>query len=306
MPVGSRQEFRSSQEIDPEKSYSLEDEGAARGYYIGLFGIILKYTLSFLFVILFIAAQKADQETFFLIVIMSSIYIFGWMAVKQAGLKDIAAYETVLDALAWGVFFGFVVRVTEGVVWIASANLLGMSANYFGIDHMSPFVPLLNSPWTQEMSANNPLMFGGYVIVGISLVVAAVSEEMFYRAGMIYGIGFLTDKRNMGKTTATILMLIAQAGVFALLHAIVYQQLAQIIALFAGGIIFGLIFLWKKDLSIPILAHVTLNLSSMTGIASDFLLQNPIYIILIIAGTIIMVYLIIIRNKNSMEKNERE
>lgn len=307
MPAGKRQQFRSSQDVDPEKSYSLEDEGATRGYYIGLFGIIFKWSLGFMFIILLLAAQDVDQPTFVLIVIMATIYIFGWITTRSAGLKEIAAYETIGDVIAFGVFFGFVIRVTEGIVWMISAELLGIitEVGAFGIDRMSPFIPLANSAFAQELAVNNPLMAGGYVLVAVGLIVAAVAEELFYRGSMIYGIDWMTDKRGFGDDTAKGSMLLLQAAIFALLHALVYGQWAQIIALFAGGIIFGLLFLWKKDLSVPIIAHVTLNLTSLSGVAQEYLLENPIYIVMIIAGVILMIYFIVTRRSGKMDELER-
>ena len=303
MPVGSRQEFRSSQDLDPAKSSSIEDEGAARGYYIGLFGIIFKWSLGFLFVILAISVQGADLSVFILVVVMGMVYIFGWITTRAAGLKEIATYETIADVLAFGVFFGGVIRVTEGLVWMATAHFSGIiiESGVFGIDHMSPFVPLANSPYAQELAVNNPLMAGGILLIAVGLIVAAVGEELFYRGSMIYGINWMTDRKGFDSTVATITMLLFQAAIFALLHALVYQQWAQIVALFAGGIVFGFLFLWKKDLSIPILAHVTLNLSSLWGVAQEFIMANPIYLIVIIAIGILMIYLIVRRRKINPE-----
>lgn len=308
MPVGSRQEYRSSQELDPERSTSLEDEGAARGFYLGLFGIIFKWSLGFLFVILAISAQDADISTFILISVMFMVYVLGWITIRNAGIKEIATYETVGDVLAFGIFFGFVIRVVEGLVWMGTAWLSGViiETGVFGIDHMSPFLQLANGPFAQELAANNPIMAGGTVLIAVGLIVAAVGEELFYRGSMIYGINFLTDKKGTSAGVATILMLFFQAGIFALLHALVYNQWPQIIALFAGGIVFGVLFLWKKDLSIPILAHVTLNLSSMTGIAQEYLMANPIYLILLIGAAMLLIYLMVRRKKRKPEnKNDR-
>lgn len=305
---GKRQEYRSSEMVDPEKSYSIEEEGAARGYYIGLFGIIFMYALGFMFIILLISSQGADSYTFALIVVMASVYIFGWITIRSAGLKQIASYETVGDVLAFGVFFGFVIRVAEGVVWVVSANILGLIVDngIFGIDHMSPFLDLKNTPFVQELSANNPLMAGGYVIIAISLIVAAVGEEMFYRGSMIYGIAWMTDKKGFGEDVSKFTMLVLQAAIFALLHALVYQQVAQIIALFAGGLIFGILVLWKKDLSVAILAHVTLNMSSMYPVAQDFLIANPIYIVLIIVGVMVFAGIVLARSKGSPDELVRD
>lgn len=303
MPVGSRQEFRSSQELDPSKSTSLEDEGAARGFYLGLFGIIFKWSLGFLFVILAISAQGADISTFILIVVMFMVYVLGWISIRNAGLKEIATYETIGDVLAIGIFFGFVIRVTEGLVWMVTAHLFGViiESGVFGIDHMSPFLPLANAPFALELAANNPIMAGGIVLIATGLIVAAVGEELFYRGSMVYGINWMTDKRAFSYNVAAGTMLLFQAAIFALLHALVYNQWAQIIALFAGGIIFGLLFLWKKDLSVPIIAHVTLNLSSMTGIVQEFLFANPIYLIIIVGVVIMMIYLIVSRRSGNPE-----
>ena len=288
---GRRKEYYQTQQVDPSKSFTIEDEGRARGYYMGIFGTMIKYFTSFLFVTLLLASQSLEGATTALIGLMAFLYIFGWIATYQAGIKDVPAYGTIWDVLMIGIFFGFVIRIVEGLVSIATFNT-------FDLDRMSPFENLANS----ELFANEPIMLGGYTLIIIGLIVAAVAEEMFYRGSMVYGISWMTDKRGWSDGASKVISLLIQAFFFAVLHAAVYQQLHQFFALFAGGIVYGLLFLWKKDLSVCILAHMTLNLSSLVGDLGGYLTENPLLLIVIGFVMIILVYFIV---KNQRRKELR-
>lgn len=289
--TGRRKEYYQTQQVDPSKSFTLEDEGRARGYYMGVFGSMIKYFTSFLFVTLLLASQTLGASVQFIIGLMAFLYIFGWIATYQAGIKDVPAYGTIWDVLMIGIFFGFVIRIVEGLVSMATFNT-------FDLDRMSPFQILAES----ELFANEPIMLGGYTLIIIGLIVAAVAEEMFYRGSMIYGIGWMTDKRGWGEDASKGISLLIQALFFAILHAAVYQQLHQFFALLAGGIVYGLLFLWKKDLSVCILAHMTLNLTSLVGDLGGYFVANPLLFILLGFVMIILTYLIV---KNQRRKELR-
>ena len=269
-----------SQDVDVRRSYSIEDAGEARNYYIGLVGIILKFFMGTMFVLLFLAAQTAGIETQWIILLMFSIYVSGWMASRQAGLKDIATWQTILDVLAYGVFLGFAIQVTEGLVAQALTGVFELS----------------------QFGANTTIFADSMVMSAIALAVSSVAEELFYRGGLLpYMIAFLSNKYGLGESESKAIALLVQAGLFAVLHAAIYKQTQVIIALFVGGILFGLVFLWKKDLSVCMVAHLTLNLSRFLPSTGGFLVKNPILLLLALIATATVTCLILKNRGNQSE-----
>lgn len=247
-----------------KRSYSIEDAGEARGYYIGLVGIILKFFMGTMFVLLFLSAQTAGIDTQWIILLMFSIYVSGWMAAKQAGLKDIATWQTILDVLGYGVFLGFVIKVSEGLVAQALTGVFD----------------------TSQLGANSAIFADSAMMSAIALAVSSVAEELFYRGGLFpYMIAFLSNTRGLGESEAKGIALLVQASLFAVFHAAIYKQPQIIIALFAGGILFGLEFLWKKDLSVCMVSHLTLDLAGLLPQAGGFLLKNPIVLLFVLIAT---------------------
>ncbi|MHA1807171.1 MAG: lysostaphin resistance A-like protein [Candidatus Thorarchaeota archaeon] len=206
------------------------------------------------------------------------------MTCRQAGIRDIVTWETLWDVIAYGLFFGFVIRVLEGAVYMATTGM-------FALDRLSPFASLESS----EYVSNNPLLQTGFTMTVVGLIVAAVAEELFYRGSMIYQIEWMTGRQGFDQKTAKLIALLSQASFFAVLHAAVYQQISQILALFVGGLVFGLVFLWKRDLSVCIIAHLTVNLSALSPLVGQYLLDNPLYLLLLGLAVALLVYIIIRR-----------
>lgn len=271
--------------MNVEDSLSIEEEGVARGYYTGLLGIVLKFFMGTMFVLLFLAAQTADQSTQWLVTLLFAIYVSGWMVCRQAGIRDIPAYRAIIDVLSIGIFFGFILRIVEGIVLMATSGVFDQ------LDRLSPFSGF-------EVS----LFQNALMMTAIALAVASVAEELFYRGSMIYMVSFLTDGYALSDMTAKFIALEVQAFLFAVLHAAVYSQWAQILALFAGGNLLGLLFLWKRDLSVCIIAHLSLNLSSLAPVVGNWLVANPIPVILAFAATLGIIILILMRRSNTYEE----
>lgn len=268
-----RQKRRATQDIDAAASFSIAEEGEQEGYYIGLVGAILKYLMGTIAAILLVATQTVPESFFFILMIIV-FYITGWMMSREAGFETLTTYELVPNALAWGGFFGFVIRVVEGLV-------MRMTSELDDIQLLAPFEPFLNA---QNLAIN------GLVLTTFALIFASVSEELLHRGGMVYLASLLEDRRGMSEMMAQGTALLTQAATFAVSHAAVYHSWSQIWALFAGGLVFGLIVFWKKDLSIAIIAHLTVNLSAVVPYAIAYLLQNPLLALgLVIAGIILLV-----------------
>lgn len=263
----AKRQRRSSQEVDVTQSFTLEDEGQARGYYIGLIGGLLKWAMTVLGSIMIIAAQ-ADPGALFISLIMIIFFLLGWVMSREAGLVTLQTYDTVLDVLAYGSILGFLIRIVEGVTLTLTTGITEM-------DTLSPFDTFLNSPTIGD----------GMVYMVVALVFAAVAEELLHRGGMIYLLNLLTDRYGMGEFMAKSVALLAQASSFAILHVAVYQKPEQIAALWVGGILFGLIFYWKKDLSVCMVAHLTINLSGLVPYVFAYLTMNP----LILIGVLVLI-----------------
>jgi len=279
---------RGSREVDAEASFTIEDEGAARGYYMGLVGTFLKYTMTLLGGLLVVSSQGNPNALGFSLILVV-FYFLGWMMVRDAGIQGIETYDTILDVLSYGLVLGFVIRILEAVVYSISTGGLIESLN-----PLSPFDVFYNVSTTGAT---------GLIYTAVGLTFAAVGEEMLYRGGMINLISILTDneRKSFGETTATIIALSVQAFAFGLFHSAVYSQPEQLLALIVGGYAFGLIFLWRKDLSVCIIAHLTLNYSGLYPYVLDYLLANPL--IGLGLGLIVglLVYLSSFRSQNNDE-----
>jgi len=100
----------------------------------------------------------------------------------------------------------------------------------------------LPEPLRQLISAQNALV---PILMGVlALTVIPIAEEVFYR-GLVYGA-----LRRWSVPAA----LVAQAMVFALAHqyGLVYSAFV-----FAGGMLLGLVYEWRRTLWAPIFMHLT-------------------------------------------------
>jgi len=228
---------------------------------MGLVGSLLKWIMTVLGGLLIISGQTSLEALAFSLVLVG-IYLLGWMMTREAGIESFKTYDTILDVLAYGCVLGFVIRIVEAAVFAITTGL--------SIDAMNPLSPF---DVMYNASAENT---SGLVYLAVSLVFASVAEEMLHRGGMIYLANLLTDKYGFGEFTAKSIALIAQAVTFGALHAAVYFKPEQIYSLMAGGLIFGLIFYWKKDLSVCIVAHLTLNLSGLAPYILGYFIANPV------------------------------
>ncbi|MHA2206709.1 MAG: CPBP family intramembrane glutamic endopeptidase, partial [Candidatus Thorarchaeota archaeon] len=167
-------------------------------------------------------------------------------------------YRTVLDVLGYGMILGFLIRAVEGIVLVFTAGVAEL-------DLLGPLGALVNS----ALGTNSTVM------IAVGLIFASVAEEMLHRGGMIYLCNLLQDKYGMSEMIAQIFSCIVQAFFFAVLHAAVYVRPEEIVALFAGGILYGAILFWKKDLSVCIVAHLTVNLTVFWPFLGQWAVENP-------------------------------
>ncbi len=100
----------------------------------------------------------------------------------------------------------------------------------------------------------------GVLLAFIMVAVVAVAEETIFRGYLI-----LRFKTVMGRTAAAVLL---SSFIFSLGHG--YEGLAGVISVFCLGVVFALVYLWRKSLIAPIVMHfltdfTTIVLAALTG-----------------------------------------
>jgi membrane protease YdiL (CAAX protease family) len=270
-----RDRHRGTQDVNAEASFSVEEEGKEEGYYFGLIAGILKYMMSVLCGLLLVATQTLPDQIPFVFMI-TIFYVVGWILTREAGFETLSSYGTVVDAVLYGLLVGFLLRVVEGLTLQATTGI-------GDLDVLSPWEPFMNA--STNVSTGLSFALAG-------LIFAAVGEEMLHRGGMIYLADLLDARRGLDDWTAKGLALVITSASFAVLHSAVYHQLSQITALFAGGIILGLSLYWKKDITVPIIAHLTINLTPLAPYFMQYLQQNPFAVIglVLVGGFILLLY----------------
>ncbi|MHA1902914.1 MAG: CPBP family glutamic-type intramembrane protease [Candidatus Thorarchaeota archaeon] len=205
---------RSSQEVDVEASFSIEEEGVEKGYYIGIIGALLKYTMTIMGGLLLVATQSIPEISFFVLMIVV-FYVLGWIMTREAGMETLPTYRTVLDVLGYGMILGFLIRAVEGIVLVFTAGVAEL-------DLLGPLGALVNS----ALGTNSTVM------IAVGLIFASVAEEMLHRGGMIYLCNLLQDKYGMSEMIAQIFSCIVQAFFFAVLHVCIVAHLTVNLTVF--------------------------------------------------------------------------
>lgn len=97
-------------------------------------------------------------------------------------------------------------------------------------------------------------------------IFAAVCEELFYR-GLILGFFiWLAKGKNKGIMLFGVLItagLMVSSLAFAASHTNYYDRPLLLVSVFLSGLVLGFMYVWKKDIMIPILAHFLLNCTVM-------------------------------------------
>ncbi len=139
-------------------------------------------------------------------------------------------------------FFVFASNITVNFIIITTLNQV------FGYNQVTYWL-------LQEQKGVRLLLEGGststYWVVALLLVIGApLGEELFFRGAFL---GFLTE------VTSSKWALFISALCFALVHSYVIQ----FIPVFLSGLIFGLVFMKRKNILSPLVAHITANLISL-------------------------------------------
>jgi uncharacterized protein len=127
----------------------------------------------------------------------------------------------------------------------------------------------------------------------VMALLPAVGEELIFRGVIQKLLSRLFRSGN------------AAVWLTAFLFSSLHLQFFGFLPRFILGLIFGYLFLWGRNLWLPVIAHFINNAVSLTGIESDIPVrvvssaENPFWrnmIIIVIAGSIILVILFYIKN----------
>jgi membrane protease YdiL (CAAX protease family) len=157
--------------------------------------------------------------------LMSLIFYFIWRngeSLGQIGWKS----KDVVGDIGWGVLLYFPILFGIGFL----ERLL----------HAAGFSAPKSLP--SFLTVNGP---GKIVLASILVTVVAIAEETIFRGYLIHRFKALT-----GSTAAAVLF---SSLIFAVGHG--YEGMAGMISIFVLGLIFALIYLWRKSLVAPMVMH---------------------------------------------------
>jgi len=88
----------------------------------------------------------------------------------------------------------------------------------------------------------------------------AVVEEIVFRLFLCTLItAALSYFKKLNNVIINIISVLISAFIFAVAHIYSYQTPSELAVMLLGGLIFGLFYVWKKDITITMLAHVIIN-----------------------------------------------
>jgi membrane protease YdiL (CAAX protease family) len=202
--------------------------------------------------------EQLYEISVFLFLILPSMAL-SFLAVKQGSLNfAVVAYATILRDLGLiSLIFFFLWRNGEPVSQIGWAFKNGWKDIFLGIGLYIPFffgANLLESalraagfsvPSTPLPSTIAAEGITAFVLASALVVVVALAEEIIFRGYLILRLRAVT-----GSLPAALLL---SAAVFSLGHG--YEGSAGVITVGMMGLVFGLIYVWRKTLVAPIVMH---------------------------------------------------
>jgi membrane protease YdiL (CAAX protease family) len=118
---------------------------------------------------------------------------------------------------------------------------------FFGANLLDTFLAGIgfSSPSTQSSSLQPSLTSAEMILAFVLVVVVAIAEETIFR-------GYLMN-RFKAVAGSSIVSLLLSAFVFSLGHG--YEGTAGVVTVGAMGLVFGLVYLWRKSLVAPMTMH---------------------------------------------------
>lgn len=245
-----------TEELDVYRSDDFEEDVEKAGFHISPIGA-LAISVCFMALIPIILYPEKTM----LMELIWILFIIGFAAYRSAEIPTVYEFETTTDALWWGIPLGAIISVVE--VWIAQVS-----------------VQILTNVAIEALD-----------IALLVVTVGAVAEELLYRGGIYIPIRTFFVKLGVPETLAIMIALPFQALLFSLGHMFVYGDWSIFIALFAGGLMYGAAFEYKKDMTIPIIAHLVVNISGYRDNILGYLLTQPLLIVLLLLITIAFIVL---------------
>lgn len=169
----------------------------------------------------------------------------GLMALRGARL-----FEWNLSEVARGAAAGVGIFIANG---LTAAVTVELAMRVLGTDTLLDLMELERG--SMEMLEQIAMGRGAWVVLGLVAVGAPLSEEIFFRGIVLNGL-----RRRYSAVTA----LLVSAALFAVVHFYVIQFLPVLIS----GLLLGLLFLRRRSLVTPLVAHAVVNvLVYVTGFA---------------------------------------
>jgi membrane protease YdiL (CAAX protease family) len=170
------------------------------------------------------------------------LLMFGAMAVwplhvlRHSGLLQRPRITRVLKESALAIPVAFCLLVVEGGIIFALGHL-----SEGAIDVGSSLAPLRNAP-------NEPRL---YLLLIPAFTLGPIAEELLFR-GLLYN----AFRQRM----APILAVLLQATAFGLLHYFSpYRQFSELAIVFGCGVVFALVYEWRRTLWAPLALHCMQN-----------------------------------------------
>lgn len=239
-----------TQELDVYRSDDFEETIEKEGFHISPIGA-LSISLSFMAIIPIVLYPERNP-TMDIIVLL---FIVGFAAMRNAEVSTVLEFDTMWDVLWWSIPLGAIIAIVE--IWAAQ-----LSAG-----------ALINIAISDTTMA----------ILVVS--VGAVGEEML-RAGIYIPAREWLRSAGLPTAFAVFVGLTLSSVIFSFQHMFVYDTWNIFFALLLGGFMYGAALEYKKDLSVPIIAHLVVNWSGFRTEALSFLMANPLLIILLIIVSI--------------------
>lgn len=243
-----------TQELDVYRSDDFEEEVEKEGFHISPLGA-LAISLSFMALIPIVLAPDKTM----LMELIWILFIIGFAASRNSEIPTVFEFETTLDALWWAIPLGAIIAVVE--VWVAQLSV----------------AVIVNVPIT------------ALDIAFLVISVGAVAEELLYRGGIQTFARQYFVSAGLPESLSAVISITISSLFFSLGHMFVFQTWDLFIALFVGGLMYGAAYEYKKDLTVPIIAHLVVNWSGYREQAVGFLLANPLLLVLLLLVTAVVI-----------------
>jgi membrane protease YdiL (CAAX protease family) len=202
--------------------------------------------------------EQVMEISVFLFLIVPSM-LFSFFAVKEGSVSfALSAFSTILRdlALIFLVLF-FLWRNRERLLslgWTFRRGwrdiLLGIVLfvpMFYATDYLDQFLQSIgfSAPAPQQPSFTAPMGTWGYVLAFVMVMVVAVAEETIFRGYLILRF------KSISGSVATAAVL--SSVVFSLGHG--YEGTSGVITVGTMGLVFALVFIWRKSLVAPMVMH---------------------------------------------------